>query len=220
MAETTMPTAEGAARGHRDDVQLGSWYSPHCSDTTSEIQAEPPGWLECELLARSDFPSREGLAALRAAGVADDQIVHVREADARFLAGRFWEFSEGALPSLVLPAHDAFGEIIDALAWPISRPDKFARLTGRAVLLGEASLGLTRLGEPLPCWRTPLRWLGEGGDGLVILDSAKAWRRLRPGPALAAEDHDHAREVRAALAPPGPQPVLVRKGAQNRRDAA
>ncbi len=179
-----------------------------------------PNLLECELLARSGFPSRAALADLRAAGVSEAMIRNIREADCRYFPRRRWDFAVDGLPSLVMLVHDAFGETIDALAWPVSRPDKFAMLTGRAVLLGEASLGLTRLGEPVPVWRTPLRWLGEAGDGLVILDRATAWRRLRPGPALAAEDHDHAREVRSALAPPGPQPVLIRKGTQLRRAAA
>ncbi|MEP9347877.1 hypothetical protein [Xanthobacter sp. KR7-225] len=218
MAADEKPVDAEASHGLRKQ----SFGGDKSEDTNipSEIQAAPPGWLECELLARSDFPSREGLAALRAAGVADALIIEVRETDARFFPLRRWDFGEGGLASLVFPMRDAFGEIIDALAWPVTRPDKWARLTGRAILLGEESLGLARLGEPVPCWRTPLRWLAAAGDGLVILDTVSAWRRLRPGPALAAEDHEHAREVRAALAPPGPPSVAVRKAAYMRRAAA
>lgn len=216
MLETAMPTAEGAARGHLDDVQPGSWCSPEGSNTGLEIQA--PNWLECELMARTGFPSRAALAALRGAGVPDGMIVDVLEADARYFPARRWDFAAGALPSLVLPVRDAFGEAVDALAWPVDRPTKWARLLGCAALLGEASLGIARGGEPVPCWRGPLGWLAAGGDGLVVLDPASAWLRLRPGPPLLAEDDAHAADIRAILF--GPPVQRVRGRISCRRAAA
>lgn len=217
MTANEKPAAEGTARGLREDVQLGSKNGPEGSTPSHDPEALP-SLLECELLARAGFPSREALAALRGSGVPDGMIAEVREADARYFPLRRWDFAADGLPSLVLPVRDAFGDVLDVAAWPIHRPEKWARLLGRAVLLGEASLGIARGGEPVPCWRTPLAWLNAGGDGIVILDPASAWLRLRPGPPLLAEDNAHAADIRATLSGPPVQPVRPR--AIHRRAAA
>lgn len=179
-----------------------------------------PSILECELLARSDFPSREALAVLRAAGVPDAVVREVRETDARYFPLRRWDFAGGGLASLVMPVRDALGDVVDLVAWPVDRSTKWARLLGRAVILGEASFGLARGGEPVPVWRAPIGWLAAGGDGVVILDPASAWHRLRYGPALLGEDLEHRREIRACLTGPPLPEVRARSLPIKRRAAA
>lgn len=183
-----------------------------CTALATSYATEPaPGHLECEFLGQG-FPSREGIAALRGAGVSDATLMAhtITEAPVRFLPRRRWEYYPGGIPSLLLAVRDAFGDVVDIIAWPITRPDKWARLTGKAVLLGEDALTRAVFDEPVKVWRTPLSWLVAGGDGLVVLDQDKAWRRLNGGPALVGEDLAHAKELRTIITPPEPPKVFVR----------
>ncbi|MEP9348560.1 hypothetical protein [Xanthobacter sp. KR7-225] len=179
-----------------------------------------PSQLECEALA-AGFPSREAIAALRAAGVPDTAIrdFSPTEASARFFARRRWDYDPAGAPVLLLMARDTFGDVIDVIAWPIARPEKWARISGRATILGEEHLACRLIDDPVPVFRTPLAWLASGGRGIVILDPVYAWRRLREGPPLSGEDLAHARDIRAALAPPEPPKVFVRSTTARRAAA-
>lgn len=196
------------ATGPRDGAHGMDW----CPLPEPDFSFGPlPSLLECEALAQG-FPSREGLASLRAAGVSDRIIadLHVTEANARFFAKRRWDYSPDGAPVLLLAVRDRFGEVVDAIAWPIGRPEKWARLTAKANILGEAALHLAHT-DPLPAFRTPLGWLAGGATGVCVLDSTYVWKKLRSGPPISGEDLAHAKELEAMLAPPAPPPIYVRK---------
>ncbi|MFG1221703.1 hypothetical protein [Xanthobacter wiegelii] len=178
-----------------------------------------PSHLECEALAQG-FPSREGLASLRAAGVSDRIIAdqHITEASARFFSRRRWDYDSSGIPVLLVMVHDRYGDVVDVIAWPIGRPEKWARLTAKANILGEATLDRAHT-DPLPAYRTPLGWLAGGATGVCILDSTYVWKRLRSGPPISGEDLEHAKELEAMLSPPTPPKVYVRQPSKGRRAA-
>lgn len=124
----------------------------------------------------------------------------------RFLPGRRFDFApDGRLAAVI----EAFGadddRVLDLVAWPVERPDKFATALGRAVGLGHArveSPATYHGGRPLRVFRTPLGWLQAGCQGAVILDpdAAPGWLPDALGP-IAGEDIDHAREIARLLRP-------------------
>ena len=105
---------------------------------------------------------------------------------------------DGGTPSIVIEAWaDDFGDVLDLVAWPLEKPAKFARLYGRAVVLGGAALGSAGSDDgPLRVHRTPLSWLQAGCVGLVLLDPTRGILVLRDAPnRIAAEDDAHAAEL-------------------------
>ncbi|WGD32021.1 hypothetical protein AncyloWKF20_09470 [Ancylobacter sp. WKF20] len=139
------------------------------------------------------FPSREEMSALRCAGISQAILmVHPLKAV---------DTTEGRR-AFVLAVEDRFGDVVDLLAWLTDDPAACWTLEGRAVLLGESALDEATLDPGVVVHRTPLAWLADGCTGIVILDRAKAWRRLAEAHALIAEDVDHAREVQRLAAPP------------------
>ncbi|MFG1282270.1 hypothetical protein [Xanthobacter autotrophicus] len=164
------------------------------------------------------FIGSAGSAALRAAGVPADVLRSglISEARASFFPARRWDFAMGGgLPVLTVAVLDRFGEEIDTIAWPVTRPDKWARLTGKAIMLGEPALDVAHT-EPVPAFRTPLSWLAGGAVGICILDATFMWKKLRSGPPISGEDLEHAKEIQAALSPPEPPRVYVRKHTSRR----
>jgi hypothetical protein len=76
--------------------------------------------------------------------------------------------------------------------------------------------------DPVPVWRSPLRWLGHGGVGLVPLsrDKRDIYRLLTVADCIIAEDTRHADELRRLLQHPWLAPeVIVRTGREVRRAA-
>ncbi|QTL03159.1 hypothetical protein J5J86_20770 [Aquabacter sp. L1I39] len=204
------------AAGTRSDADGSDWTALPAPDFSFAPLASH---LECEAAGQA-FPSREALASLRAAGVPDrviaDQII--TEAEVRFFARRRWDYHPGGVPALLLMVRDSFAEVVDVVAWPIARPDKWARLTAKAILLGEDALHQPQDG-PVAAHRTPLGWLAGGGRGVCILDPTYAWKTLRTGPPLSGEDLAHAKELQAMLAPPEPPRVFVRQPLDRRKAA-
>lgn len=204
------------ATGPRDGAHGMDW----CPLPALDFSFGPlPSHLECEALAQG-FPSREGLASLRAAGVSDRIIAdqQITEANARFFSRRRWDYDSSGIPVLVLTVPDRFGEVVDVIAWPIGRPEKWARLTAKANILGEAALHLAQT-DPLPAYRNPIGWLAGGATGVCILDSTYVWKKLRSGPPISGEDLEHAKELEAMLSPPAPPKVYVRQPSKGRKAA-
>ena len=217
MNAHTRPQMRSAeAAGPRSDAD-GSDWSPLPEPDFSF--GPPPSHLECEAAAQA-FPSREALASLRAAGVLDHVIADllITEGEVRFFARRRWDYHPGGVPALLLMVRDRFGEVWDVIAWPVARPDKWARLTGKAIILGEDAFHQPEDG-PVAAYRTPLGWLASGGRGVCVLDPTYAWKTLRTGPPLSGEDLAHAKELQAMLAPPEPPRVFVRPPLDRRKAA-
>lgn len=110
----------------------------------------------------------------------------------------------GRTPSMVIEARGEDGDdVLDLVAWPLERPTKFARLYGRASVLGAHALldlATYRDDRPVRMHRTPLAWLQARCDGAVLLDPVRGGRVLLDAPGrIAAEDDAHAGELAAAL---------------------
>lgn len=90
------------------------------------------------------------------------------------------------------------GTATDLVAWcPQSR--RLGTWLGRAALLGDPAGPRLDPAGALPLWRSPLDWLRNNRDGVVIVDIARAARALIDlGPLLAETSH-HAAEIHAAF---------------------
>lgn len=94
--------------------------------------------------------------------------------------------------------------VLDVVAWPVDRPERWWTLGGLAPALGmsfAANPASYAFGSPLRLHRTPLRWLQAKCDGAVVLDRQLGARWLLdvPAPRIATEDRAHARESVAAM---------------------
>jgi len=114
----------------------------------------------------------------------------------------------GGVLSAIIEVFDADARtIIDLLAWPLDRPDKFARALGRG-----DGLAIWQVLDPgayayspekaLRVHRTPEAWLHARCQGVVILNplTAPRWLSASPG-LLLAEDLNHGREIARLLHP-------------------
>lgn len=88
-------------------------------------------------------------------------------------------------------------ELIDLLAFPPERPDRWRRRTGLADFLGrEAVMRAGFTGEALDVFPDPLSWLRAGGYGAVILDWSVSLRLHFAGiPEIRAATADLGRRV-------------------------
>ncbi|WP_406857569.1 hypothetical protein ABEG18_08110 [Alsobacter sp. KACC 23698] len=142
---------------------------------------------------------------LRKQGIPSSALAHpdlLLRADVHFRALRF-AYPDEIEPdaemerALILLVRDADGHPHDLAAWaPRSR--RLATWCGRAVCIGNA-MG-PRLNEhgALPVYPSPLEWLQEGCDGIVIIDPVAASHELFDlGPIAAMGGAEHARELKA-----------------------
>ena len=115
-------------------------------------------------------------------------------------ADRSFYFADEGMRGVVL---ECLGEdadtIVDLLAWPLHRPEKFATALHRADALGVSQVSNTATyfgGTPLRVHRTPLGWLQAGCSGCVPLNpvTAPEWLGWALGNIL-ADDVDHGREI-------------------------
>ncbi len=115
----------------------------------------------------------------------------------RYQPDRSFDLDGGTLSIVIEARGENLDEVLDLVAWPLEKPAKFARLYGRAAVLGGAAL----IGDgfddgPLRVHRTPLAWLQSGCAGVVLLDPARGILVLRDAPGrIAAEDDAHAAEL-------------------------
>jgi hypothetical protein len=125
---------------------------------------------------------------------------------ARFFPDRRFEFYDDGIPVAVCEVlGDDAKTVIDLVAWPIRRPDKFATALGVASGLGtdQAKNPSTFFAnQPLLIHRTPLGWIKSRCRGAVILNrlTAPTWLGTALGP-IAGEDLEHARELARLLHP-------------------
>lgn len=125
----------------------------------------------------------------------------------RWFPGERFDFAEEySSEAVVMEVVEEDAEtVVDLVAWPMWRPDKFGTALGRA-----DAIGLDQVRNPstfvhdqaLMVRRTPLRWLQAGCIGCVILNPSTAHRWLAAAiGAIAAEDADHGRELGRLLHP-------------------
>ncbi len=125
---------------------------------------------------------------------------------ARFFPDRRFDFCDDGIPVAVCEVlGDDAETVIDLVAWPVTRPDKFATALGAASGLGadQAKKPSTFFaGQPLLIHRTPLGWIKAGCLGAVILNrlTAPIWLGAALGP-IAGENLEHARELARLLHP-------------------
>jgi hypothetical protein len=125
---------------------------------------------------------------------------------ARFSPDRRFKFCDDGVPTAVCEVlGDDAETVIDLVAWPIARPEKFATALGVATGLGkdQAKNPATFFaGRPLLIHRTPLSWIRSGCRGVVVLDRlmAPVWLGAALGP-IAGEDLAHGHELARLLYP-------------------
>lgn len=115
------------------------------------------------------------------------------------------------------------GAIVDLCAIDPRHPYKWALRLGVAEWLGSIPPQFMPPCPPVRIRRCPLSWLQADCDGLVMLQpfSGPGHRILMLCDVLEAEDHDHARLIRAALEHPWPvPPVRAGDGRRETRHAA
>jgi len=158
----------------------------------------------------------EELRPLIAAGVAWETILAVAPAFARInVAGAIYQPDREGGAAYVIPvradnpltpeAADPVetirsGAIVDILAIHPRHPQRWAMRHGTAEWLGAIEPQYLDP-EPVPIWRSPLRWLQAGCCGLVLLSEEREsrYRTLSNLRSVVAEDHQHAVELRALL---------------------
>jgi hypothetical protein len=125
---------------------------------------------------------------------------------ARFFPDRRFEFFDNGIPVAVCEVlGDDAETVIDLVAWPVARPDKFATALGVASGLGtdQAKNPSTFFAsQPLLIHRTPLGWIKSCCRGAMILNrlTAPTWLGAALGP-IAGEDLEHACELARLLHP-------------------
>ena len=145
----------------------------------------------------------------------------------RFTDNGFHFDEDGGAPAVVIEALAEDGEtVLDLVAWPTIRPDRFTTAFGEADALGIGNIllnpGSWAFGRVLQMHRTPLGWLQGGCTGTCVLDHRfiSYWLRQAPGP-IRAEDSEHARQLDLMLNPkPFPRSRIRVPPAPNLRRAA
>lgn len=160
----------------------------------------------CPALTAADAAALAG--RWRAPGLAASD--SIRWAQVRVGGGRF-EFPDEAhddgeaAPAIIVMCLDDGRVACDLAAIPLSAPATAARWLGRADLLGGEALATD---GPVRAFRTPLDWLRAGRTGIVVLDAGEARWRLA-GRDLVAQDVEHGRWLRDALALPRPRVMVA-----------
>jgi len=162
------------------------------------------------------LPTREGVAYRASLGIDHATIEAacgvVVVAPVQYFPDRSFDFIEdgetGGVLSAIIEVFDADARtIIDLVAWPLGRSDKFARALGRG-----DGLAIWQVLDPgsyaysaekaLRVHRTPESWLRARCQGVVILNALTAPRWLSAAPGLLlTEDLDHGREIGRLLHP-------------------
>ena len=162
------------------------------------------------------LPSQRQLDTARESGISAQAMISAGGfgiADVTFLDSTFE--LDGSTKAMIIPVynHPDLIEIVDLVAIDARRPARFERFLKRGWALGEHWLNSPwQAVEPVTVRRTPLRWLKEGAEGLVILDWTTAREELQHVDTIIAEDPQHGREIRRLMQlPPWRGKVLVPK---------
>jgi len=97
----------------------------------------------------------------------------------RFEFERFSRYHIDADEAFILMALDRDGEPVDLVAWRAEPSGFLGSWLGHAAMLGAEQLDLPRLGEPLRVYETPIEWLRDGREGVVVVDPSRAGPMLR-----------------------------------------
>ena len=108
-------------------------------------------------------------------------------------SGSNFDFDARGERALIFRAEDR-GITTDLIAWS-AREDKLASWRGSAVALGDVDLIWTD--DCLRVHRSPLQWLQNNRDEIVIVDPARAYAYLRDVPAVLSSDADLLRDLHA-----------------------
>jgi hypothetical protein len=96
---------------------------------------------------------------------------------------------EGVNALLMYIPQPGSGHFVDFVAWEMTNPWCFGTLLGKISVLGHVD----PLRNPIPIWKSPLRWLQEGCIGIVIIDPLRAPQLLHdPKFRFQCEDIEHA----------------------------
>lgn len=112
------------------------------------------------------------------------------------------------------------GEVVDAVIFDASDPDRWALRFGVAKWLG-AVPPQGELADPIPIWCSPLQWLRASCRGLVLLtpNERESQALLKPMRVITAQDDRHAAELQRIIDLPPPGPIVVVPTARARRRA-
>jgi hypothetical protein len=109
-----------------------------------------------------------------------------------------------------LPCLDEIEAVVDLVAWSPGC-DRIAAWLGRCALLGQEQVFAARLCQDgvLSVWRSPLDWLRNDRDGVIVLHWSRAASVLQNAGPLRAEDEAHAAMLRRRLLRRGPRVITV-----------
>ena len=169
------------------------------------LDRRPPD-PECSWLPLP-VPAKQELELLRTQGATEFALREIRGWPCAFSSGGFFRLAqhedEGE-PAFISLVSDVRENGLDLVAWPTRDPKRLARRDGAAALLGEGSLSNPATfyrGRPVRIFRSPITWLANDRNGVVIVDPVGAALRLADVPGILAEDTEHARELGRLLAP-------------------
>jgi hypothetical protein len=103
---------------------------------------------------------------------------------------------------------EADGGAIDIAAWQ-PKSGRIGLWLKRAFALGEEQIWPRFEGDPLHVWRTPMKWLKAGRQGLVIVRREATFYALGNLPDIVAEDVKHGDELETLLTPPKPRTRIL-----------
>jgi hypothetical protein len=108
--------------------------------------------------------------------------------------------AEGAASALLFLARDEDGESADLVAWA-QQEKRLAAWFGASPLLGADDLWAPRLNEKaaLAVFESPLDWLQNGRDGVVVVDPCGAAPLLRLAEPLIAQSVERGQRLRRML---------------------
>jgi hypothetical protein len=118
---------------------------------------------------------------------------------------------EGAVSALIFLAYDKFSEPADLVAWD-PQQEGIGAWFGAVALLGEESLWEPRLTKEgaLSVFESPLVWLRDGRQGVIVIDPPRAAPLLRLSEPLAAESVEHGRRLDKLLTVRKPRILVPR----------
>ena len=173
----------------------------------SESQRDQSTWIEREWLRISGTLSDANFDLLAGMRIFAPQILSVGGV-AVFRAETKDDVFEPIIPNeangkemIAVSVIDG-SDLADILAWPVDQPDRWYFLKDEQVdILGAENVpDALHWRRPLQVWRTPLRWLQEGGKGAVIIRNQFAPSVLLDQELkLVPEDIDHGKKLRRLL---------------------
>lgn len=177
--------------------------------------------LEAEWSAAQDALSKSDALELLAAGLPKGVIMHMIGVARVRLGDRYYEPDEAGKWAYISPVRATDlrspytdwhypwtvlgGELTDLVCWDVGTPSLWALRCGSAEWLGCASRN-----EPTPLRRTPVAWLRDKCNGLVLLtrDRVRQYEILNDCNDIVAEDEIHADELSAMLSYPYPRKAV------------